>query len=99
MKRIFHPSSNEIENSAPPREIPKMFAFSGDEKEKVSRWLVRMMVDMEFRIEETGEKPVSKTALKWWKGQRAYYRHARKFCKFLLHHLELRDNFLGSEPE
>ncbi len=99
MSRKFNPSPQEIEDSAPPRELPKMFDFTDDEKEKVHRWLSRMMADMEFRIEETGDRPEAITALRWWKGQRAYYKHCRKFCKFMMHNIELRDNFLNSEPE
>lgn len=90
---IVNPSDYARENRIAPRNPPPLFDFDEDERERISRWLERMIVDLGFRMEELGPRVDAITLEKHRRGQMAYYKHAKKFCKWLLHKLKYRDKY------
>lgn len=72
-------------------DIPPMFDFTDDERFKVERWLDRMMIHFEFRMEELGPPSEIDAVRQWQQSMRRYWKHCRKFCRFLKKGLACRD--------
>jgi len=99
MRRVaMNPSEDDFARFDLPRQLPHETPFEPYTRERISRWIHRMIARLEFDMLNQGKLSERTTVIqrRHWRNSLRYLKHCRKFLKWLdFMLLEPRNDFEG----